>query len=135
LGWGHKRALFDQINNVFDALKQYRKSQNETHLKDRISKLNKILKGIEENMQKDKESLQAQKDKLSHYIRGNKSSGDWGGLLKITEDRIKEKEEKAADIRKTLADLKKKLEKEQQRQDKEAQPSAPAAISSEEDNA
>lgn len=139
LGWGHKRTLFDQINSVFDSLKQYRKSQNETHLKDRIGKLTKILKGIEENMQKDKESLQAQKDKLSHYIRGNKSSGDWGGLLKITEDRIKEKEEKAADIRKTLADLKKKLEKEQQRQQKESKSAeevaAPAEHSSEEGDA
>lgn len=115
LPWGNKRNLFDEINSVFDSLKAYRKTQNESHLKERISKLSKILRGIEENLAKDTESLEMQKAKLSHYIRGNKASGDWGGLLKITEDRIKERAAKAADIKKTLAELKGRLEKEQQK--------------------
>jgi hypothetical protein len=115
LPWGNKRNLFDQINSVYDSLKAYRKTQSESHLKERISKLTKILRGIEENIAKDKESLEMQKAKLSHYIRGNKASGDWGGLLKITEDRIKERAAKATEIKKTLAELKDKLEKEQQK--------------------
>lgn len=108
-----KKALFDQVNSVYDSLKSYRKTQQESHLKERISKLSKILRSIEENLSKDRKSLELQKAKLSFYIRGNKGSGDWSNLLKITEDRIKEREAKAADIKKTLTELKARLEREQ----------------------
>jgi hypothetical protein len=114
LGWGQKRASFDKINEVFDSLKQYRKSQNATHTKDRIDKLKKILRNLEQNLEKDRESLTMQQQKLSHYIRGNAAGSEWGGLLKLTEDKIKEKEFKIADIKKTLDQLQKKLKKEQE---------------------
>jgi hypothetical protein len=132
LAWGNKRNAFDKINEVFDSLRQYRKSQNATHTKDRIDKLKKILRTLEQNLEKDQESLDMQKQKLSHYIRGNNAGSEWGGLLKITEDKIKEKQDKIADIKKTLDQLIKKLKKEQEAPAvKEAKESKPKGETSE----
>lgn len=107
--WEQKKKFFDRINEVYDALRSYKKTQDVTHLKDRIDKLKKILHGIEQTIEKDRESLSAQQEKLAHYTRGKSANTDWGGLLKVIENRIQEKEAKITDIKKTIDQLTKKV--------------------------
>lgn len=105
-----KKPLFEKIDEIYQALRSYKKTQDVTHVKERLDKLGKILKGIETTLEKDKESLAFQKEKLSHYTKGRNSGGDqWGGLLQIIQNRIDEKEAKVIDIKKTISQLEKRL--------------------------
>lgn len=108
-----KKPLFDKIDEIYQALRSYKKTQDVTHVRERLDKLSKILKGIETTLEKDKESMAFQKEKLSHYTKGRNSGGDqWGGLLQIIQNRIDEKEAKVTDIKKTIAQLEKRLKEQ-----------------------
>ena len=63
-------------------------------------------------MEKDTESLNSQKEKLSHYTKGKNAGSEWGGLLQIIQNRITEKEGKVDDIKKTIQQLEGKISKE-----------------------
>lgn len=104
-----KKPLFDKIDEIYQSLKSYKKTQDENHVKERLEKLSKILKGIETTLEKDKESLAFQQDKLAYYTKGKNSPNQFGGLLQIIQTRIDEKEAKVADIKKTMAQLNKRL--------------------------
>lgn len=104
-----KKPFFEKIDEIYQSLKSYKKTQDVTHVKDRLDKLTKILKGIETTLVKDKESLAFQQEKLSHYTKGKNSPNQFGGLLQIIQNRIDEKEVKVADIKKTMAQLEKRL--------------------------
>ena len=108
----YKKPLFDQGHEIYLSLKEYKKTQDVSHLKDRIEKLGAILKGLETTLDRDKKQLESQKDKLSHYIKNsNPKNSQWGGLLDIIQTRITEKEEKISGIKITISQLQKKLNK------------------------
>lgn len=104
-----KKPFFEKIDEIYQTLRSYKKTQDITHIKDRLDKLSKILKGIETTLAKDKESLAFQQEKLSHYTKGKNSPNQFGGLLQIIQTRIDEKEAKVADIKKTMSQLEKRL--------------------------
>lgn len=106
-----KKPLFEKIDEIYLALKSYKKTQNITHTKDRLENLRRILKGLDTSLEKDKESMSSQKEKLAHYTKGKNSGSEWGGLLQIIQNRIDEKEAKVADIKKTIQQLESKIPK------------------------
>lgn len=107
-----KKVFFDKIDEIFQALKSYKKTQNLSHTKERLENLRRILKGLETSLEKDTESLNSQKEKLAHYTKGKNSGSEWGGLLQIIQNRITEKEAKVEDIKKTIQQLEEKISKE-----------------------
>lgn len=120
-----KKPLFEKIDEIYQSLKSYKKTQDVTHVKERLDKLSKILKGIETTLEKDKESLAFQQEKLVHYTKGKNSPSQFGGLLQIIQTRIDEKEAKVADIKKTMALLEKRLKDTSSNKTKESNDSAP----------
>lgn len=107
-----KKPLFDNIDEIYQALKSYKQTQNITHTKDRLENLRRILKGLDTSLVNDKESLAAQKEKLTHYTKGKNSGSEWGGLLQIIQNRIDEKQVKVDDIKKTIQQLESRISKE-----------------------
>ena len=107
-----KKPLFDKIDDIYLTLKSYKKTQNLTHTKDRLDNLHRILKGLETSLEKDVDSFTSQQEKLSHYTKGKNSGSEWTGLLQIIQNRIKEKEAKVEDIKKTIQQLKNKIPKD-----------------------
>lgn len=107
-----KKPLFDKIDETYQALKSYKKTQNVTHTKDRLENLRRILKSLNNSLENDKESMSSQKEKLAHYTKGKNSGSEWGGLLQIIQNRIDEKEVKVADIKKTIQQLESRIKKD-----------------------
>jgi hypothetical protein len=108
----NKKPLFEKIDEIYQSLKSYKKTQNITHTKDRLGNLQRILKGLETSLEKDVESFTTQQEKLSHYTKGKNSGSEWTGLLQVIQNRIKEKEAKVEDIKKTIQQLESKIAKE-----------------------
>lgn len=109
-----KKPLFNKIDEIYQSLKSYKNTQSNTHTKERLENLNRILSKIQNSLEKDKESKALQEEKLQHYIKNNNSNNEWGGLLQIVQSRIDEKEAKVADIQKTIRQLEKKLKESEQ---------------------
>ncbi|MCO5247803.1 MAG: hypothetical protein M9887_02475 [Chitinophagales bacterium] len=103
-----KRKLFKNIDEIYNSLRTYKKTQNQAHIEKRLNDLYRIVKGIERVIQKDRENLSQQEEKMSFYTKGKGLSG-MGGLLKITQDKIDENTAKVADIKKTIVKLEKEL--------------------------
>jgi len=105
-----KKPLFQKIDEVYKMLRSYKETQSVGHIRSRLQNLNRILKNTQRALKSDIQSLDFQKEKLSHYIKGaNPNADQWGGLLKPIQDKIKSNQEKEADIKKTIAQLKRKL--------------------------
>ncbi|MCO5232283.1 MAG: hypothetical protein LC105_10325 [Chitinophagales bacterium] len=104
-----KKVFFEKIDEIYQLLKTYKKTQNTTQTKDRLEKLGNILKGIETTLEKDKISLAQQQEKIAFYTKGKNAGNSWGGLLEVIQKRITEKEAKVADIKKTISELKQRL--------------------------
>lgn len=105
-----KKPLLQAIDEVYKMLRSYKETQNVGHVRSRLQNLNRILKNTQRALKADIQSLDFQKEKLSHYIKGaNPNADQWGGLLKPIEDKVKSNQEKEADIKKTIAQLKRKL--------------------------
>lgn len=105
-----KKPLFQKVDEVYHTLRTYRETQSVGHVKSRLENLNRILKNTTRAINKDKESLEMQKEKLAHYMRGQKpEAGPWSKLLKPLEEKIEANEKKAEDIRKTIEQLNQKL--------------------------
>lgn len=104
-----KKVFFDKIDEIYQSLKSYKKTQNATHTRERLDKLGKILNGIETTLEKDKASLAQQQEKIAFYTKGKNSGSSWGGLLESIQQRITEKEAKIADIKKTISELEHRL--------------------------
>lgn len=114
--WHHKRAIYDQINTIFDDLKKYRMTETVNRTKDRISQLTKIVKGLKDSIARDKESYTMQVEKMQHYTRGKLSDEELQKRFGFILEKNKEKESKVEGIQQTIAQLKKEIEKEQQQQ-------------------
>lgn len=108
----HKRSIYNQINTVFDDLRKYRMTEVVSKTQERITQLTKILKGLNDSIDRDNESYRQQVEKMQHYTRGKLSAEElqqrFGNIL----ERTKEKEAKADGIRQTIAQLKAQIEKE-----------------------
>ena len=119
--WNHKRSIYNQINTVFDDLRKYRMTEVVSKTQERITQLTKILKGLNDSIDRDNESYRQQVEKLQHYTRGKLSVEElqqrFGNIL----ERTKEKEAKADGIRQTIAQLKAQIEKEKKQHEEREQ--------------
>ncbi len=119
--WNHKRSIYNQINTVFDDLRKYRMTEVVSKTQERITQLTKILKGLNDSIDRDNESYRQQVEKMQHYTRGKLSVEElqqrFGNIL----ERTKEKEAKADGIRQTIAQLKAQIEKEKKQHEEREQ--------------
>ncbi|MFN8268270.1 MAG: hypothetical protein U0T31_09715 [Chitinophagales bacterium] len=119
--WNHKRSIYNQINTVFDDLRKYRMTEVVSKTQERITQLTKILKGLNDSIDRDNESYRQQVEKMQHYTRGKLSAEElqqrFGNIL----ERTKEKEAKADGIRQTIAQLKAQIEKEKKQHEEREQ--------------
>ncbi len=118
--WSHKRNIYDAINAIFDDLKKYRTTERVSKTSDRIQQLTKIAKGLQDSIDRDKESYQAQVEKMQHYTRGKLSTDELLTRFGYILDKTKEKETKVAGIMQTIAQLKNELQKEKKLQEERA---------------
>lgn len=111
--WNGKRNLYDKINAIYDDLKKYRATENINKSKSRIKQLNQILAGVIESIEREKDNYNMQVEKMQHYTRGRIQLDEIKNRFNYILDRIKEKEKKAEDIKKTIIDVEKILSKEE----------------------
>ncbi|HMV15201.1 MAG TPA: hypothetical protein PKK18_10675 [Chitinophagales bacterium] len=119
--WNHKRAIYNQINDIFDNLKKYRMTEVISKTQGRISQLNKILHGLKDSIARDMESYNQQVEKMQHYTRGKLSADELKNRFGYLLDKTKEKEEKAAGILQTITQLKNDIEKEKKQEQERAE--------------
>ena len=125
--WNNKRSLYDKINLIYDDLKKYRATENINKSKSRITKLKQILAGVVESIEREKDNYNMQVEKMQHYTRGRMQLDEIKNRFNYILDRIKEKENKAADIKKTIAEVEKLLAKETYRQEQQQKEKAKEA--------
>lgn len=113
LRWEEKRKLFDKINEVFDTLRKYRKSEFVNRTKERISQLSKTIEGLQQSIDRDKENQNLQIEKLSIYTKGKLSVDEMKKRFNIISDKVSEKEQKIKNIQKTIQQLQKELKKDE----------------------
>jgi hypothetical protein len=111
-GWGHKRTLFDTLNLVFNDLKNYRKTEHQSKVQDRVKHLQHTFDSLKVSIERDKESLQAHQEKLKFYIKGNLENSEWGQRIRQMEERIAEKTAKKDGIAATLKQLREQSKKD-----------------------
>jgi hypothetical protein len=116
--WNSKKNLYDKINSIYDDLKKYRATENINKSKSRIKQLNQILSGIYESINREKDNYEMQVEKMQHYTRGRVQLDEIKNRFSYILDRIKEKENKAENIKKTIAEVEKLLAKEEYRKEK-----------------
>jgi chromosome segregation ATPase len=116
--WNSKKNLYDKINSIYDDLKKYRATENINKSKSRIKQLNQILSGIYESINREKDNYEMQVEKMQHYTRGRVQLDEIKNRFSYILDRIKEKENKAENIKKTIAEVEKLLTKEEYRKEK-----------------
>jgi hypothetical protein len=116
--WNSKKNLYDKINSIYDDLKKYRATENINKSKSRIKQLNQILSGIYESINREKDNYEMQVEKMQHYTRGRVQLDEIKNRFNYILDRIKEKENKAENIKKTIAEVEKLLAKEEYRKEK-----------------
>lgn len=112
LRWNHKRAIYNNVNSIFDDLRKYRSTEILNKTKSRITQLMKILDGLKDSIARDQENFNMQVEKMQHYTRGKLSADEIKSRFSYIFDRIKEKENKADGISQTITQLKKEIEKE-----------------------
>ncbi len=115
LRWEDKRKLFDTINEVFDTLRKYRKSEFVNRTKERIAQLTKTIEGLQQSIDRDKENQNIQIEKLAIYTKGRLSVDEMKKRFNIITDKVSEKEQKIKNIQKTIQQLQKELQKEEDR--------------------
>jgi hypothetical protein len=116
--WNSKKNLYDKINSIYDDLKKYRATENINKSKSRIKQLNQILSGIYDSINREKDNYEIQVEKMQHYTRGRVQLDEIKNRFNYILDRIKEKENKAENIKKTIAEVEKLLAKEEYRKEK-----------------
>lgn len=114
--WNHKRAIYNQVNAIFDDLRKYRMTEVISKTQERIAQLTKILDGLKDSIKRDNESYQMQVEKMQHYTRGKLSVEELKSRFGDILSRTKEKETKAEGIKQTIAQLKADIEKEKRQQ-------------------
>ncbi|MFN8261171.1 MAG: hypothetical protein U0X41_09585 [Chitinophagales bacterium] len=114
--WNQKRAIYNQVNAIFDDLRKYRMTEVVSKTQGRITQLTKILEGLKDSIARDNESYQQQVEKMQHYTRGKLSVEELKSRFGDILNRTKEKEAKAEGIRQTIAQLKADIEKEKKQQ-------------------
>lgn len=114
--WNQKRAIYNQVNAIFDDLRKYRMTEVVSKTQERITQLNKILNGLKDSIARDKESYAMQVEKMQHYTRGKLSEAELSNRFGFILDKTKEKETKVAGIMQTIAQLKADIEKEKKQQ-------------------
>lgn len=114
--WNQKRAIYNQVNTIFDDLRKYRMTEVVSKTQERITQLNKILSGLKDSIARDKESYAMQVEKMQHYTRGKLSEAELSNRFGFILDKTKEKETKVAGIMQTIAQLKADIEKEKKQQ-------------------
>lgn len=114
--WNHKRAIYNQVNAIFDDLRKYRMTEVVSKTQGRITQLTKILEGLKDSIARDNESYQQQVEKMQHYTRGKLSVDELKSRFGDILNRTKEKEAKAEGIKQTIAQLKADIEKEKKQQ-------------------
>lgn len=115
LRWEEKRKLFDKINDVFDTLRKYRKSEFVNRTKERISQLTKTIEGLQQSIDRDKENQNLQIEKLAIYTKGKLSVEEMKKRFNIITDKVSEKEQKIKNIQKTIQQLHKELQKDEEK--------------------
>ena len=116
LRWSHKRSIYDEINSIFDDLRKFKTTERTTKTNERIKQLTKIAKGLQDSIDRDSESYNAQVEKMQHYTRGKLSADELKTRFGYILDKTKEKQEKVKGIMQTIAQLKNDLEKEKKQQ-------------------
>jgi chromosome segregation ATPase len=115
LRWEEKRKLFDKINDVFDTLRKYRKSEFVNRTKERITQLTKTIEGLQQSIDRDKENQNLQIEKLALYTKGKLSVDEMKKRFNIITDKVSEKEQKIKNIQKTIQQLQKELQKDEEK--------------------
>jgi len=112
--WNQKRAIYNQVNAIFDDLRKYRMTEMVGKTQGRITQLTKILDGLKDSIARDNEMYQQQVEKMQHYTRGKLSVEELKSRFGNILERTKEKETKAEGIKQTIAQLKADIEREKQ---------------------
>lgn len=115
LRWEEKRKLFDKINDVFDTLRKYRKSEFVNRTKERITQLTKTIEGLQQSIDRDNENQNLQIEKLAIYTKGKLSVDEMKKRFNIITDKVSEKEQKIKNIQKTIQQLHKELQKDEEK--------------------
>lgn len=113
LNWNIKRKLFANIDSIYADLKKYRTNENINKSKTRITELKKILTSLEESIQREKNNYNMQIEKMQHYTKGKMPLQEIESKLSYITNRIKQKESKIADIKKTMQEVEKIIAKEE----------------------
>ena len=121
---GHRRKLWDRIDKGFKAVKKKRYGDSDgsetgpdgkSRLEQRYDGLVDVVKRMERSIQRDRNDLNFQKDRIN-TTSGQLEAEIRKAKLQMIEVRVNSKEEKLNDMKRTLADLEKRLTKEKDRE-------------------
>lgn len=105
----HRRKLDKLIDNAFTELRKYRQADQIGHLQKRVADLNRILAGLREGIERDRESYELQFEKLRHYTRGKLTDAEIAEQLGPVRSRSRDKEKKITQIENTLKSLEEQI--------------------------
>jgi hypothetical protein len=120
-----RRVLWNRLDEQFELLKKQKDNLWQSHLSNRIKGLEDAMKKIQQSVDRDRSNLDFEARKLESGRIGQLEHQLRATRMKVTEDRIRGKEEKLADMHRTLQQLKKKEAAQRKKAEAAAAP-APA---------
>lgn len=121
-----RRKLWKDLDGTFNTLKSEKQQLYHSHLSNRIAGLQKAIDRMQHSIDRDRKQIDWEAKKLDHGRIGQLEHQLRQTRLKVTEDRIKSKEEKLADMHRTMQNLQKK-EAQQKKAEEKAKQKAEAA--------
>lgn len=124
-----RRSLWKVLDEAYAVLHKQKESAWQNHLSNRIQGLEEAMKKIQDSIDRDRSNIEFEVRKMQSGRIGQLEQQLRSTRVKVTEDRIRSKEEKLNDMAKTLQSLRKK-EASQQRKKAAPPTESPASESS-----